>query len=455
MRILFAIALAAGAAAAQDTEDWRKQLEAEKRAREADQKEFERRIAALEAQKSGDMLRTAVEEYLAQRDLFAVELPDATRGGLGSLIEISAIIDVTVGGSTASDEALNEINLGDHDPKVSGFNVRNEELVISADVDPYFYAFLDVVYKISEEGESEFELEEAFAVTTGLPASLQFKVGQYFIEFGRVTPLHPHAWEFLNYPVILARVLGPDGWRGQGARLSWLAPTRFPLMLLLGTQNARGETQAAFLGEDGEMVGAYTLTNRRVSGLGDLAWNARVEASHDLAAWQGTLAGLLGFSFGYGPNGTGPDANTSIYGVDFYLKWRPDRTDAGWPFVAWQTEAVWRDYDAAAQADPAVLPATLYEDWGFYTQVVYAFRRPWTAGIRYDYADSNGAYPGAADRLSLAITYYTSEYARIRLEVNWDFVDGLSVTVPGADDHAFSFWINFDFALGKHGAHKF
>jgi hypothetical protein len=453
MRFLWAITLAAAIAAAED--DWQKQLEEEKKAREADKQEFERRFAALEAQKSKEALQAQVEEYLSERDLFAAELPAAKQGGLGGLIDISAILDVTVGGSTADDNALNEINLGDHDPKVTGFNVRNEELVISADVDPYFVALLDVVYKISEEGESEFELEEAYGMTTGLPGNLQFKIGQFFTEFGRVNPTHPHAWEFVNQPVIFGRVFGGDGWRGQGARLSWLAPTAFPLMLLVGAQNARGETEVSFLGEDGGMVGAYTLTNRSVSGLGDLAWNARVEASLDLAAWQGTLTGLLGSSFGYGPNGTGPDANTSIYGVDLYLKWRPDRTDAGWPFVAWQTEFLWRDFDAAAQADPAPLPATVYKDWGFYSQVVWAFRRPWTAGIRYDHADSNGVYPGPADRVSLALTYYTSEFGRIRLEANWDFLDGLGTTVPGADDHAFSLWINFSFALGKHGAHKF
>ncbi len=281
MRFLWTIALAAAVAAAE--EDWQKQLEAEKKAREADRKEFEKRLNALEAQKSRDMLHAEVEEYLAQRDLFEAG-PAASRGGIGNLIEISAILDVTVGGSTASDAALNEINLGDHDPKVSGFNVRNEELVVSADIDPYFYGLLDVVYKINEEGESELELEEAYAATTSLPASLQFKIGQYFTEFGRVNPVHPHAWEFVNFPVILARVFGPDGWRGQGARISCIAPTGFPMRLLVGAQNARGETEASFLGEEGEMVGAYTLMNRSVSGLGDLAWNARIEASHDLAS---------------------------------------------------------------------------------------------------------------------------------------------------------------------------
>jgi hypothetical protein len=454
MRILLAIAFAAAAAAADGTEDWKQQLEQEKAAREADRQAFERRIAALESQQNAQ-LREEVEKYLEEKDLFTGEAPEATRASLGSLIDISVILDVTVGGSTADDEALGEINLGDHDPKVRGFNVRNEELVISADVDPYFYGLLDIVYKISEEGESEFELEEAYGVTTSLPANLQFKIGQFFTEFGRANPTHPHTWEFLNSPVIIARVLGPDGWRGQGARLSWIAPTPFPLTLLVGVQNATGETETSFYGEDGGTIGDYTLSNQPFKSLSDLAWNARVEASHDLAAWRGTLTALLGFSFGYGPNGTGPDANTALYGTDLYLKWRPQRTDAGWPFVAWQTEFLWRDYDAAAQAAPVVLPGTTYKDWGFYSQVVWAFRRPWTAGIRYDYAYSNGAYPGDAQRLSLAVTYYTSEFGRIRLEVNWDNVDGLDTLVPGASDRAFSVWINFDFSLGKHGAHKF
>jgi hypothetical protein len=449
MRILLAIALLAVASPADDNSDLQKQLDQEKQAREA----AERRIDALEKQKSED-LRTQVEQYLEERDMFAGEPKEAKLTGLGSLIDISVILDATVGGSTADDEALGQINLGDHDPKVTGFNVRNEEMVVTADVDPYFYGLLDVVYKINEEGDSDLELEEAYGLTTGLPGNLQFKVGQFFTEFGRANPTHPHTWQFVNFPVILARIFGGEGWRGQGARVSWLVPGT-PIQLLVGCANARGDTQASFLGPDGGMMGAYTLTNRSVTNLSDLAWNARAEASHDVTIKNGTVTVLGGFSFGYGANGTGTAANTEIYGVDLYVKWKPERTDAGWPFVAWQTEAVWRHYDAEAQDDPTVLPSTTYRDWGFYTQLIWAFRRPWTAGIRYDYAYSNGVYPGNADRISLALTYYTSEFARIRLEANWDLVDGLGTIVPGASDHAFSLWINFDFSLGKHGAHKF
>lgn len=443
MRILFAIALAAAAASAQEAEEWKRQLEAERAAREADRREFERRLEALEARKN-EGLRTEVEAYLEEHDPFEEEHGGHHHSG----VDIAAFLDVTVGGSTATDEALAQINLGDHDPRVRGINVRNEELVVSADIGSHFHALLGVVYKI-DDGESDFELEEAFVLATALPAGLEVKAGQYFVEFGAVNALHPHAWEFLNQPVILGRVFGGDGWRGQGVRLSWIAPTALPFMVLVGAQNARGETQASFLGEEGETVGDYVLADRPFESLSDLAWNARAEVSRDFAA----LSARLGLSFGYGPNGTGPDASTAIYGIDLRLDWRGDCADAGRPCVTWQTEVVWRDYEAAAQTDPLVLPATTYEDWGLYTQVVWSFHDRWTSGVRYDFASSDGAYPGAAHRLSVALTYHASERARIRLQANWDDVEGLDALVPGAGDHAFSLWINVNVALGRHGAH--
>jgi hypothetical protein len=357
------------------------------------------------------------------------------------------IVDATFGGSNAGDDVLGAINLGDHDPRVRGANVRNEELVFSASVDPYFFALVDIVYKIDEEGESAFELEEAYAQMTGLPAGLQVKLGQFLTEFGRTNPTHPHAWEFVNLPVILGRVFGGDGWRGQGARLSWIVPGA-PVTVLVGFQNPRGETQASFLDEEGEEIGAHALGERSVRGLGDLAYHARVEASHDWIGGDSVTAALLGFSFATGPNATSTGAATRIYGVDLYVKWHPDATDAGWPFVAWQTEFLYRDYEADAQTiDGMDVAARTYGDRGLYTQIVYAFRRPWTAGVRYDLATSDGAYAGDHRRVSFALTYHTSEFGRIRLQVYYD-------DAPGAQD-VVSVWLNFNFSIGKHGAHRY
>ena len=38
-------------------------------------------------------------------------------------------------------------------------------------------------------------------------------MGQFLTEFGRINPTHPHAWAWLDQPVIEARVFGPDGMR--------------------------------------------------------------------------------------------------------------------------------------------------------------------------------------------------------------------------------------------------
>jgi len=455
--LLSTLCVAPVAVAADDeVEKLRGELNAEREARHA----LERRLDAMESgsRPSDDPLRADVQRYLAERDAAPAEMRRGALGGAGAFVDLSIILDVTAGGSSAAGDTLGSVNLGDHDPRVRGFNARNEELVASADVDPYFHGFLDVVYKLDEEGESAFELEEAYAVTTALPAGLQAKVGQFFTEFGRTNPIHPHAWEFLNYPLVLARVFGGDGWRGQGGRVSWIVPGA-PLTLLAGLQNARGETQAPFLGEEGEEVGAHEQQSRAVRSLADLCWHFRAESSRDFLVGGGALTGLLGVSLGVGPNATGPDARTTVWGVDLYWKWRPAATDAGWPFVAWQTEFLFRDLEGAAQTRlvddgsggtvPLAVAAQDYDDWGFYTQVVYAFRRPWTAGIRYDHAESDGVFAGSHQRVSVALTYYTSEFSRLRLQMNYDRVAGLP------DPDVFSVWLNFSFSLGKHGAHRF
>ncbi|MCC7139135.1 MAG: TonB-dependent receptor [Planctomycetes bacterium] len=454
--------------AADEVRRLRADLDAERSARGA----LEARLAALERAQSApaaDEIRAQIDAYMTEKSLFETA-PAASLGAASSasFLDVSVMLAAQFGSSTATDEALGGIMLGDHDPHVRGANVRNEELVVSADVDPYFTGFLDVVWKIDEEGESQFELEEAYGQTTSLPCGLQWKLGQFFTEFGRSNPTHPHAWEFMNTPVVLGRVFGPDGYRGQGMRLSWAVPTcgSCPITLLAGWQNARGETQASFLGEEGEEMGDHVLVERDVARLSDLSWHARAEMSCDRPGpCAGTLSWLAGLSAAYGPNATGPDGSTSVYGADFFLKWRPGSTDGGWPWVAWQTEVVWRDYraddqvqtvdDGAGGTTDVLVPSKTYEDWGFYSQLVWGFCRPWTVGLRLDWADSDGIYPGSHTRVSGALTYYPSEFSRLRLQVQWDDVDGLSDEYAHTDDGNVSVWLGVDLALGKHGAHKF
>ena len=173
------------------------------------------------------------------------------------------------------------------------------------------------------------------------------------------------------------------------------------------------------------------------------------------------------------------------------------RAHGGFPFVIWQTEAMLRRFKAgtfdwdeegnggdadgntfpdegvlvdSTGATPAVLNQETFTDYGLYTQLLYGFRKGWVAGARLDYVageradyeragllladNAGGGTPVGRDplratrwRLSPNLTWYPSEFSKIRLQYNYDWRDLIG------PDH--SLWVQFEFLLGTHAAHKF
>ncbi|MEJ7729813.1 MAG: metal ABC transporter permease [Polyangiaceae bacterium] len=89
---------------------------------------------------------------------------------------------------------------GGHDPTQNGFNLQALEMSVNADVDPYFRFDVNIVI-----GPDGLELEEAYATTLSLPASLQVRAGQFLTRFGRINQMHPHRWDFVDQPRSSAR----------------------------------------------------------------------------------------------------------------------------------------------------------------------------------------------------------------------------------------------------------
>ena len=75
------------------------------------------------------------------------------------------------GGSTAHDPSA-QLQLGDHDPIKRGFSLRNAEIAVDGAVDPYFKGFGNIVLKLDKNNETAIELEEAYLMSTALPAQL-------------------------------------------------------------------------------------------------------------------------------------------------------------------------------------------------------------------------------------------------------------------------------------------
>ena len=114
---------------------------------------------------------------------------------------------------------------------------------------------------------------------------------------------------------------------------------------------------------------------------------------------------------------------------------------------------------------PAVLPGETLTDYGFYSQVLYGFQKGWVAGVRFDYVTSDRANYERLDltfngesvgrdpmrstrwRISPNLTWYPTEFSKVRLQYNYD--DRREVGI----DH--SVWLQFEFLLGAHAAHKF
>src|SRR5437762_1844266 len=397
---------------------------------------------------------TSAPETISSTGTGASLTQPITIGGGKNYMNISLDGLFALAYSSAAD--LDHIEVGDHDPQQRGFNARNTELAFDGAVDPYFEGFANIVFKLDNDNETEVEVEEAFMQTTSLPYNLRLKAGQFFAAFGRLNPTHPHTWDFVDTPLVNGFFLGPDGLRGVGAQTSWTLPLPWYSQLIFASQNGRGSTGFSFRnpGDDGMFFDRIT-TDREARGLQDFVWIPRWENSIDLSPTQVVLAGVSG---AFGSNETGANSRTQIYGADFLYKWKSSHAEGGFPFVKWQTEIMYRRFQAGRGADESFPVAETFHDWGLYSQVLWGFKKGWVAGIRGDYVDmQDSKFTDDLDRqsrwrLSANLTWYPTEFSKIRLQYNQDFLEE-NFFLSGRQVESVS--LQWEFILGAHGAHKF
>lgn len=370
-------------------------------------------------------------------------------------LDISMNVLVAGGGSSVDEDDLGNLEAGAHDPSNNGFTLQQAELSLTGAVDPYLRGEVHVV--ATPDG---VELEEAFATTTALPAGLQLEAGYFLTEFGIINPRHAHAWDWMDQPFMLTRLMGDEALRSPGARLGWLTPLPWYSELHLGVQNAdEGDLTASFIG-DGAL--GRPSADRDINGPEDLLWLLRWVSSFDASKETTLVWGLSGL---YGPNDTSNSADTWVYGTDLKVRWRPRANFRGWPFVLWQTEIVGRSYDAAATSEPdgPALPSDTLKDYGGYTQVLWGFRPGWATGLRYEYGSASGdstiddvlvshdddPLRDERHRISPLLVWHPTHFSRLRLQYNYDRARHLD------DDDAHTAWLGLEILYGQHGAHEY
>lgn len=380
---------------------------------------------------------------------------------------ISLIMDSSVGGRNFSNEdfgrMLQPLNLQQEADvaalPTNGLNFNYAELAMGSPVDPYLDLF--AVFHLHPEG---FEVEEAYALTRGLPFDLQLKAGKFLSHFGRINPQHAHFWSFNDAPVIYSEFFGGEDLNEQGIRLSWLAPTDF--YLDLGLEALKGENERSF-GTTGFTVGDQTVPGINLPNL----LVGTVKTSFDLLDNLVLLGGLS-----YAQGGTriageaGGDATTAqatlpeglenfagmsqIGGADLSLRWFID----SYRELSWQSEFLFRHTGGSVYDAVGTSPLDKYQS-GLYSQLVWRFAQRWSTGVRLDLLTQNQTVAdgissaGAAmlPRYTAMLEFKPSDFTRFRLQYNLDqthFLDGENPLLH-------ELFLQMNLVIGAHGAHNF
>ncbi len=200
---------------------------------------------------------------------------------------------------------------GTPDEATRGFSANESELILSANIDPYFRGYLNAVLNDGSIG-----VEEAWFQTLALGQGLTLKGGRFRSGMGYQNEQHPHAWDFATNNLMYEALFG-EGYGNDGLQLKWVAPTE--LFTELGAEIGRG---ANFPGTDRNKngIGSYTLYGHVGGDVGDShSWRGGVSYLSTRATDRsGSFTDFADMSVDTSFTG---DSKTWL--ADFVWKWAP------------------------------------------------------------------------------------------------------------------------------------
>ncbi len=282
-------------------------------------------------------------------------------------------------------------------------------------IDPFARA--DIYVGIAQEdGEFEFELEEAYITTLSLPYQLQARVGKFRSNVGKINRTHTHALPHSDIPAVYANFLGDEGLNDEGISLSWLVP------------NDRFYQEASFevtRGPDENVSFARSEEN-------SFMYTAHLKNYWDLSDNASLELGVSGLS---GDNAAG--FTTQMAMVDVTYKWKPLQFNTYQSFTL-QAEYLFSRMDTG---DGDI------EASGWYALANYQLARRWFLIGRYDNSDVPDNPEWNENGVSGTLGWYLSEFQKLQfgLKSSWgdEFDQHLQATV------------GLIFVIGTHGAHEY
>ena len=250
---------------------------------------------------------------------------------------ISAFIAVMAAEAVVNPDisALGQVFLGytndsaTFDARRATLSLGETELNFEAPLNPYYKAHF--TFAIGDEG---FEVEEAFFWTLrGLPKGLGFKAGKYRLGFGKLNIFHPHAYPFIEPPLVVnpeaAGLLpGEESFNEVAAQLSYLLPTPGDWASTLSIDALQGNT----------------FKSDSVSESMRLGWLARWSNAWLFADQNPLEAGL---SVSQGTNDPNQETKTLVAGADLKGKYQT----TSYSSVLVQAEGLYRVMEVPDRSD--------------------------------------------------------------------------------------------------------
>jgi hypothetical protein len=332
---------------------------------------------------------------------------------------------------------------GEAGPVAEGLSLGETEIVMSANVDDKFSAWLTTSLGI-ENGESSIGIEEAWVEANALPGGLGARFGRFFSGIGYLNSKHAHAWDFADQPLPYQAFLAGQ-LADEGVQLRWLAPTDH--YLEFGAEALRGsQYPAAGAGRNG--VGSYSLFANLGGDVGiSSSWLAGISYLNSTAVDR--------------PAGDGNDpllftGDSDLMIAHFVWKWSENGNWKDRNLVV-QAEYLQRSDDGVYQG-AGLLPGVYQVDQrGWYAQAVYQPIPRWRIGGRIDTLSSD--YAGVAfdgtmlaapaddpRRYSIMADWANSEFSRLRLQFTRDEAGPVDGNQWG---------LQYFHSIGAHGAHTF
>ncbi len=322
---------------------------------------------------------------------------------------------------------------GEAGPGSNGFSLGESEVSLAANIDDKFYGQLTLAAG-TEDGQDHVGVEEAFIDTTSLPDNFSIRAGRFFSNIGYLNSHHAHTDNFFDRPLPYQAFLG-NQYGDDGVQVRWVAPTA--LFLELGGEVFRGDSFPSSGAQHGG-IGTRTLF---------------AHAGGDVGTENSWLAGVSVLKTQSVGAEDGFSGDTTLYIADGTWKWAPNGNtkDGG---VTLRGEYFLDDRDGvfADPDDPTVTSLWSGQRRGAYLESIYRINRTWDVGYRYDRLWSDAGNPFAAGdfdpyRHTAELTWRNSEFSLIRLQLSRD--------KPNPDDSDNAVTVQYQTALGAHGAHKF